>query len=116
MMKLITVIVSVVTLTGCALFQEGELPENKLYNATVGYWTSLKLALVYESLPRCMDTVSARAASNLCSTPTAVEAIRLGDNAAKSALDLLGAGIPTNPGIEALRVGIEIDRAKLHAD
>ena len=104
--------------SGCALFQEGETPEVRLYNATVIYGLSVKSVLVYETLPRCTtpQPSAAVAAINLCSEADAVASIRAADNASFSALEIFGTGIPTNPGLDALRATINVDRVRLHSD
>lgn len=117
MKKLLLLCLAGILLSGCALFQDGDLPENKLYNATVGYMVTLKAVLAYETLPRCVSTPTLEARSLvLCSDQGAVDIIRVSDEAAKTALDLFGTGIPTNPGIEALRLQIAADRIKLNSD
>lgn len=95
-----------------------DTPEGRLYNATATYGATVKISLIYETLLRCAAaiTTEAQAAVQLCSTVNAVASIRNADNAAFSALEILGAGVPPTPAIEALRALIAIDRARLHSD
>jgi hypothetical protein len=102
--------------SGCQLMPN-DTPEGRLYNATATYGGTVKLSLIYESLPRCTQTLArSEAARSLCSQTDAVTSIREADNAAFNALTIFGAGIPSNPGIDALRAAIDLDRARLHSD
>lgn len=69
-------------LSACALFQNSTTPQQQVYSATVAYGAALKVAVTYESLPRCGAN-----APVICSKAEIVAVIRKADTAAKSALD-----------------------------
>jgi len=108
-----------VALSGCAMWRDVvDGPTARLYNATSVYHSALTLSLAYESLPRCATVVAAVQAqsSGICSSYDAVASIREADIAAKISLDIFAEGTPSDAGLDALRVQIDLKRARLHSD
>ena len=112
---LATVAVAAFTLTACNTMPN-DTPEGRVYNAYSAYQLGMRLNLVYETLPRCMgNPTAAEAVRAVCSKADAVLSIRSIDNAAFSAVEILGAGV-TSPAIEAIRATIAAERLRLHSD
>lgn len=78
-------------LSGCALFEAAETPAQKVYAARVSYGAALKVALQYESLPRCGQPTSPA----ICSDAKAVDIIRQAQTAADTALNSAEATVLT---------------------
>lgn len=81
---LVTALVAPLALAGCkSMF--GETPQQQVYAAKSAYHEAVKLALIYESLPRC--AAGQTFADNKCSDAKVVDTIRKADDVAAATID-----------------------------
>ena len=97
-------------LAGCALLA-GQTPQSTVFAAESTYGAALKVAVVYESLPRCVDMGPV-----LCSDTEVVAVLRSAATTAKTALEhaenvVRTPGVPDDVALTAVVTATEAAKA-----